>query len=122
MGYFDNNVYYSPEQFGLVQVAMVEEEPNYDFHMFVVWKEEKGGKNARYYWASDSGCSCPAPFEDYHSLEDLESGTALQSISALKNWTEDSYTHVPETEVVKAIEDIQLSRTVAVKIVKNEFS
>ena len=34
---------------------------------FVVWKHKDG----RVFWAHDSGCSCPSPFEDYNNLSDL---------------------------------------------------
>ena|SRR3990167_3902905 len=63
------NVYFSPEEFGLVVV--VEAEGNaegYGFDLTVVWKEVKSGK---LYWAHDSGCSCPSPFEDYVSVDML---------------------------------------------------
>lgn len=63
-----SNIYYTPEAFGLTIVAMVEREPNYDFDMVVVWKDQDG--NA--YWGQDSGCSCPSPFEDYHTVDSLE--------------------------------------------------
>lgn len=36
-----------------------DDEP-YQFNITQVWKETRG----RYYVASDSGCSCPSPFED----------------------------------------------------------
>lgn len=61
------SVYYSPEQFGLTVVAELSKEPDYDFDMIVVWRHEDG----TIYWAHDSGCSCPSPFEDYCSLSDL---------------------------------------------------
>ena len=66
---WENNPYYHPEKFGLVTVAELEmRERNYDFWIVAVWRHTETGK---LYWASDSGCSCPSPFEDYHSLDDL---------------------------------------------------
>lgn len=63
------NIYYSPEKFGLEIVGDIEwAEPNYSFDFTAVWKKSRG----EYYLASDSGCSCPAPFENYTSVEDLE--------------------------------------------------
>ena len=63
------DVYYNPEKFGLRVVAQLDlSEPNYDFDMVVVWEHSESGV---LYWAADSGCSCPSPFEKYDSLEDL---------------------------------------------------
>ena len=39
----------------------------YDFNLFGVWIIDGVA-----YWASDSGCSCPSPFENYNKVEDLE--------------------------------------------------
>jgi hypothetical protein len=55
-----SNVYYEPEDFGLEIVLVVEATPCYDFNMFVVWRDADG----HFYAATDSGCSCPSPFED----------------------------------------------------------
>lgn len=64
-----SNVYYSPEDFGLIVVADLElSEPDYSFDTVVVWRHPESGL---FYWAHDSGCSCPTPFEDYRTLEDL---------------------------------------------------
>lgn len=69
MGYLDNDVYYQPEAFGLQVIGTLNNpEADYDFHMFAVWKHEETGK---IYYASDAGCSCPSPFEDYTSLDKL---------------------------------------------------
>lgn len=57
------NVYYDPEHFGLVKVTEFERtEPSWSFDTFVVWYSKD---NDTYYWGSDSGCSCPSPFEDF---------------------------------------------------------
>lgn len=62
-----NNIYYDPEKFGLTTVGSVEWRPcSYEFDFTVVWKQ--GGK---YLTGSDSGCSCPTPFED-HGINDLD--------------------------------------------------
>lgn len=68
-----SNVYYYPEQFGLTTIGEVEwSEPCYDFDLTVLWRDEAG----KLYWASDSGCSCPSPFEDLGGLNDLSTGSA----------------------------------------------
>jgi hypothetical protein len=66
---YESNPYYSPEGWGLETVAEVEySDMDYQFDLRVVWKDEKG----RLYTARNSGCSCPAPFEDYREIGDLE--------------------------------------------------
>lgn len=56
-------VYYSPEDYGLQTVGNLDEDGlDYEFHILAIWKDEEG----RIYWAEDSGCSCPSPFEDFH--------------------------------------------------------
>lgn len=66
---YDSNIYYSPEKFDLAPLAELElSEPDYSFDTLVVWRHTKTG---RLYWAHDSGCSCPSPFEDYTSIDML---------------------------------------------------
>lgn len=78
---WDNNPYYSPENFGLTPVAeMSWHEPCYDFDYTVAWTSEDG----TLYWASDSGCSCPVPFEDYSSLDDLTTGTKFDLLKEVQ--------------------------------------
>lgn len=67
---YENNVYYYPENFDppLRKVAEVDAfEPDYSFDIFLVVQVVEDG---RVFVASDSGCSCPAPFEDHNSLAD----------------------------------------------------
>lgn len=59
------NVYYDPEESGLEIVLTVQRNLGYEFDMFVVWTDGE-----RFYAASDSGCSCPIPFEDL-GMDDL---------------------------------------------------
>lgn len=78
MGYGEN-IYYSPEKYNLTQVGMLTD-PNADwsFYDLVVWQQKKTHK---LYWASDSGCSCPSPFENFLSITDLTELTT-------DNWSE----------------------------------
>lgn len=39
---------------------------DWQFNLTSVWKEARG----RYFVASDSGCSCPSPFEDINYTDD----------------------------------------------------
>lgn len=65
---YDSNIYYHPEAHGLEMVGEIDwdDEP-YQFCITGVWKKTRG----QYYIASDSGCSCPSPFEDLQ-FEDLK--------------------------------------------------
>jgi hypothetical protein len=64
-----NNIYYSPQDFGLELVGTMEwSEPNYSFDMLAVWKEKRG----RFWIGQDAGCSCPSPFEDIRDVNELD--------------------------------------------------
>lgn len=54
------NIYYDPAKFGLEIVGEVEWISGYEFDKHVVWYQPATG---RYLWGTDSGCSCPNPFE-----------------------------------------------------------
>jgi hypothetical protein len=63
----ENNVYYNPAAYNLTLIGTVNlSEPDYSFDMLAVWKGDDG-----YYLGTDSGCSCPTPFESYNGAEDL---------------------------------------------------
>jgi len=73
MGYMTADVYYQPEAFGLTVLGELNDpQACYSFDDLVVWLHEDG----TVYWASDSGCSCPSPFEWATKLADLETVTA----------------------------------------------
>lgn len=56
-------LYYQPEDSGLEPIAEYDlYEESYEFTIVAVWRETATGK----LWVgSDSGCSCPVPFEDH---------------------------------------------------------
>lgn len=63
------NPYYDPEACGLKMVDSFElRDESYEFDLVAVWKDEHN----QLYWAMDSGCSCPTPFENFHSIESLD--------------------------------------------------
>lgn len=63
------NIYYSPEKFGLELVGEFEwSEPDYSFDTLAVWKEKRG----QYWIGEDSGCSCPSPFENITDVNELD--------------------------------------------------
>ena len=65
---WEKNPYYNPGNLGLEIVAELDPHLSYEFDMVVVWKAVESGN---LYWAEDAGCSCPTPFENYNSIEDL---------------------------------------------------
>jgi hypothetical protein len=66
---FDGDIYYKPESHGLKIFAELDEDDlSYEFDMIVVWQRLSDKK---LFWARDSGCSCPSPFENFASIEDL---------------------------------------------------
>ena len=67
---FDYNPYYNPEKLDLEILCTLDEAISYEFNMLVVWRHLPTGK---LYWATDSGCSCPTPFENHCSLDSLNS-------------------------------------------------
>lgn len=71
-------IYYSPGHYGLETVGILDEaDLDYQFHILAIWKDASG----KIYWDEDSGCSCPAPFEDsrFNGPDDhnLETDVAL---------------------------------------------
>lgn len=66
---YDANPYYNPEKCQLEIIAEASKDPDYDFNMIIVWRDVVSDE---IFWARDSGCSCPVPFEDYHKLSDFE--------------------------------------------------
>lgn len=65
-----SNVYYEPNDFGLELVCELEySSGHYEFDTRCVWRHTETG---RLYTARDSGCSCPSPFEDCRTIDDLQ--------------------------------------------------
>jgi hypothetical protein len=84
MGYDNPDLYYQPEAFGITTIGEVSwHEESYEFDFTVVWQSKEDPK--LFYWARDSGCSCPSPFEDYTSLDHdgVEKGTRQEVCKAL---------------------------------------
>lgn len=77
------NIYYNPQDFGLEIVGDFEfSEPDYSFDMCVVWKETRGS-----YWIGcDSGCSCPSPFEDVRSKDELDGPYNKKGLKTRLEW------------------------------------
>lgn len=88
MGYGNPDPYNQPEKFGLTPVAEVHwDDESYQFNFMAVWVDGNG----QLYWATDSGCSCPSPFEDFHSLDELEKGDILNLYGFINERVGDIY-------------------------------
>lgn len=76
------NVYQYPENHRLKIISVFEREPQWDFNMHVIFKHEDTNK---VYYAHDSGCSCPTPFEDFSGIDDMEEITkeGFESFSSM---------------------------------------
>lgn len=61
------------EKFALDCVASFDDpDSSYTFDQFKVFKRQSDGA---LFWGTDSGCSCPTPFEDVKSVDDLNAIT-----------------------------------------------
>lgn len=82
---FDHNPYYSPEKCGLAILHDINTGGDYEFDMLVVW--EKLDDNT-IWWDTDSGCSCPSPFDvndNGHELKEITTDTYYNFKLALEN-------------------------------------
>lgn len=66
---WENNVHDNPEKFGLeIFDTLYDPYADYSFDTIVVFRDPITND---FFWARDSGCSCPSPFEDYEGRDDL---------------------------------------------------
>lgn len=82
---FEENPYYYPEKCGLEIFTSIDTADSYDFNLFVIWKQLETGN---LYWDTDSGCSCPSPFDNCdngHDLKLITEDTFYNFDQALKN-------------------------------------
>lgn len=57
------------ERLGLKVLGELEQsEPDYSFDTLCVWRRDSDGA---LFYATDRGCSCPSPFEDFETIESL---------------------------------------------------
>ena len=75
------NPYYDPKPLGLTVVTSGDDpDAFYSFDMFVVWTD---GKDL--FYAQDSGCSCPSPFE---GVEPVKATGKQQIYQAIDGWAD----------------------------------
>lgn len=70
-----NDPYYSPEAFGLELLDDYDIAGSWEFDMIAVWRRKADGA---LFYAFDSGCSCPSPFES----DNAETLTPLTDVAA----------------------------------------
>ena len=85
---WDSNPYYHPEQYGLTEIGELDNGGSYEFDKLVIWQQDATGL---LYYDTDSGCSCPTPFDDctLETMTPLPTPQAL--IDAVNGWLVDSY-------------------------------
>lgn len=88
-----SNAYYNPEELDLVILKEVEwSDECYQFDKTVLWKHKDG----RIFIASDAGCSCPTPFDECYSIDDLTEVTSHKKLAEyLEQRAEDYYNDAP---------------------------
>jgi hypothetical protein len=116
MGWGDPDVYGSPEKFGLELVVMCDDPGlSYEFDMFGIWRDTATGQ---VYYGIDGGCSCPSPFENFTSVDDLTPvSSATELRKALSAWGRPSWPDV-QTAVAK-IADLRFP--VRGAVIRNEL-
>lgn len=98
------NIYYDPEKFELTIFGHLSESLSYEFNYFVIFKHTDG----RLFYAHDSGCSCPAPFEDFKGISELTPitlDTFDRFETELRNWRP---VNMPVNEVIGMISKVNL--------------
>lgn len=78
----NNNPYYNPEDSGLSILDSVDTAGSYEFDMFVVFSKDE---DKTLYYDTDSGCSCPVPFEDSVNLIPIDPENLEPFYQALEN-------------------------------------
>ena len=78
-----SNIYYNPESFDLTTFGQIDWEPDeeYNFDLTVIWRDSDG----MYYWAEDSGCSCPSPFGSIQGTWDENLSRGSSAIDVVRH-------------------------------------
>lgn len=100
MGWDTSDPYYNPEKFNLEIVASDDSSDSYEFDMFVVWKHKETGQ---LFYATDSGCSCYSPFDNFTEEELHEAGNVHEIINAINDWAGSYYNPAELIEKVMAL-------------------
>lgn len=83
---YDSNVYSNPENVGLEIVGTLDASEAYEFDILLVVRDVATG---RVYLDTDSGCSCPTPFEGVDGLSDMQEIRGIDDYrDAARRWNE----------------------------------
>ncbi len=106
------NIYYDPAKFELEIIHSLDEDNLcYEYNTFLVFLHTPSG---RVFYASDSGCSCPTPFEEYNfkgpddnNLNEVKKGHEMETFaSELENWCKDAKISVDVLD--KVLTDVRM--------------
>ena len=99
MGYYDNPVD-EPQKYGFIEVVTTGAlaYPDYAFEEYAVLRKEDG-----LYISTDSGCSCPSPWES-HTADDFTGPLTAEQVreEVLSLWAV-AYEQVPEEHILAAL-------------------
>ena len=73
------NPYYNPEKLELELYSLGEPGLSYEYNTLCFWATTDG----KIYTASDSGCSCPTPFENYEVENQKEALKLLERVGSV---------------------------------------
>jgi hypothetical protein len=110
---YKNNFYYYPDKSGLEIIESLNIYDDYGFDMFIIWKN----KDNNLYYAQDTGCSCPTPFEEFNSIEELSPITHNSfhqfktDFKSYSSKSRESSSYIPikitkEQEIIQKIKDL----------------
>lgn len=102
LAWHTTGIWDNPQDFGLTMVKDVDIADSYEFDMIAIWKTEDG----RYLIGTDSGCSCPTPFENT-KVEDLTEVRTLADVAdfARATWSDSYYDEQEREEGVARLVD-----------------
>lgn len=102
MSYDDNPVDF-PERYGFKRLVVQDDlsERDYSFNMFAVLEGEDG-----YYLSTDSGCSCPSPWESHTADGFTGPLTAEQVHEEVRSLWRHAYDPVPSKDIAEALKSV----------------
>lgn len=114
MSDYEHNVYSHPENVGLELIGALDEpDLSYEYNTLIAVNHKESG---RVFWASNSGCSCPTPFEDFYfngpdenNLEEVKLHNWSAFIASVKSWSlgyDGETAKVPQHERDAFIDDV----------------
>lgn len=97
---WDYNPYYSPEKCGLELLSVIDEPGlSYEYNTTIVTKDIETGK---IFVVSDSGCSCPTPFEWTSGLDKMTEIRSINDFDAYFSGEDWHTRNLPNADILKA--------------------